>query len=225
MTERRYDDDEIAAIFLAAAEGPQTAPVPVRRDEGLTLADLQEIGREVGIAPESVARAAHSLARRGQAASQTFLGLPIGVERTIALDRRLSDEEWEHLVVELRQVFGAGGTVRSDGSLRQWTNGNLQALLEPTATGHRLRLRTIKGDARAWMNAGLATVGASAAVAIASATGAQLSQAVPGIVLLLTLGVGMFANAALQLPTWARLRGRQMDAITASLDTPAAPPP
>jgi hypothetical protein len=225
MTDRRYNDDEIAAIFLSAAEGPQTPPVHMPRDEGLTLADLQEVGREVGIAPEAVAHAAQSLAPRGQAASQTFLGLPIGVERTIALNRRLTDEEWEHLVVELRQVFGARGTVRSDGSLRQWTNGNLQALLEPTATGHRLRLRTVKGDARASMSAGLATVGVSAAVAIASAAGAQLGHAVPGIALLLALGVGMFANGALRLPNWARLRRRQMEAITAGLAIPAGPPP
>lgn len=225
MTDRRYNDDEIAAIFLSAAEGPQTPPVRVPRDEGLTLADLQEIGREVGIPPEAVAQAAQSLAPRGQAASQTFLGLPIGVERSIALNRRLTDEEWEHLVVELRQVFDARGTVRSDGSLRQWTNGNLQALLEPTATGHRLCLRTVKGDARASMSAGLATVGVSAAVAIASAAGGQLGHAVPGIVLLLALGVGMFANGALRLPNWARLRRRQMEAITAGLAITAGSPP
>ena len=223
MTERRYNDEEVAAIFLTAAESPQTAPVQTPRNEGLTLADLQEIGREVGIAPDAVALAAQSLELRRQAVARTFLGLPIGVERTVALNRWLTDAEWEQLVIELREVFRARGTVRSYGSLRQWTNGNLQALLEPTANGHRLRLGTVKGDARTGMASGLAIVGVAGAVAIAS--GGHLASAVPGIALLLIAGLGIFANSAFRLPSWARLRGRQMEAIAARLALPAGPPP
>jgi hypothetical protein len=225
MTDRRYNDEEVAAIFLTAAENPGTAPVQTPRNEGLTLADLQEIGREVGIAPDAVALAAQSLELRRQAVARTFLGLPIGVERTVPLNRWLTDGEWEQLVVELREVFRARGTVRSYGSLRQWTNGNLQALLEPTATGHRLRLGTVKGDARTGMAGGLAIIGVSAAVAIAGAVGGQFAPAVPGIALLLVTGLGLFANSALRLPSWARLRGRQMEAIAARLALPAGPPP
>ena len=123
MSDRRYDDEEVAAIFLKAAEGPQTPPLQLPRDEGLTLADLQDIGREVGIPPEAVAQAAQSVDLGPRGASQTFLGLPIGVERTIPLNRWLTEGEWEHLVVELREVFNARGTVSSSGSFRQWTNG------------------------------------------------------------------------------------------------------
>ena len=87
--------------------------------------------------------------------------------------------------------------MKAYGSLRQWTNGNLQALLEPTATGHRLRLGTLKGNARASMAAGLATVGVSAAVSIASAVSGDFGRAVPGVALLFVAGLGMFANGAL----------------------------
>jgi hypothetical protein len=225
MTDRRYNDEEVAAIFLAAAEGPQTPPLHRPREEGLTLTDLQEIGREVGIPPDAVAQAAQSLDLRGQAVSRTFLGLPIGVERTVALNRWLTDDEWEYLVVELREVFKARGTVKSYGSLRQWTNGNLHALLEPTPTGHRLRLGTIKGNARASMTAGLATVGVAAAVTVAVAVAGDVGGAMPGIAFLLVAGLGMFANGALRLRSWARLRGRQMEGITARLALPPAPPP
>src|SRR6266511_889475 len=81
MADRRYNDEEVAAIFLAAAEGPQTPPLDLPRDKGLSLTDLQEIVREVGISPDAVAQAAQSLDLRGRAVSRTFLGLPIGVER------------------------------------------------------------------------------------------------------------------------------------------------
>ena len=91
MSDRRYDDEETAAIFLTAAENPQAAPPHAPRNEGLTLADLQDIGREVGIPPEAVALAAQSLELRRQAVTRSFLGLPIGVERTVALNRWLTD--------------------------------------------------------------------------------------------------------------------------------------
>src|SRR5215510_8351363 len=169
MPERRYTDTEIAAIFRAAADGPQPPAREVPRDEGLTLADLQTIGREVGIAPDAVAQAAHALDVRVGAQSRTFLGLPIGVARTVNLNRRLTDEEWERLVVQLREVFNARGVTRSDGSLRQWTNGNLQVLLEPTGSGHRLRFGTVNGGARASITTGLAMFAVAGVVAISDA--------------------------------------------------------
>src|SRR5882762_334700 len=220
MAERRYDDKEIAAIFRAAAEGHDSPPREVPSAEGLTLTDLQAIGREVDISPAVVAQAARALDIRQGAASRTWFGLPIGVARTVNLNRRLTDQEWEQLVVQLREVFNARGTTRSDGSLRQWTNGNLQVLLEPTDTGHRLRFRTLHGAARASIGAGFAALAVAASVAMASAIGGHLGDATPGIALLSITGVGMIASGALRLPRWARLRGRQMEALAARVAGP-----
>jgi len=218
MAERRYNDKEIAAIFRAAAEeGSQSPQREVARDEGLTLAELQAIGSEVGIPSDAVAQAARAVDVRLGAASRTFLGLPIGVARTVNLHRRLTDAEWERLVVQLREVFNARGRTRSDGSLRQWTNGNLQVLLEPTETGDRLRFGTLHGGARASIGAGIATLGVTAAVAISSALGGTLVDAIPGIALLFAAGVGLIASGALRLPRWARLRERQMEALAARI--------
>jgi len=220
MADRRYNDKEIAAIFRAATEGPPGPQPDVPREEGLTLADLQAIGREVGIPSDAVARAAQALDVGRGARSRTLLGLPIGVARTVNLNRRLTDGEWERLVVQLREVFDARGTTRSDGSFRQWTNGNLQVLLEPTETGHRLRFRTVHGAARAYIGAGVAALGVTASVAIATGISGHLGDAVPGILFLLTVGIGMIASGALRLPRWARLRGRQMEALAAEVANP-----
>jgi hypothetical protein len=139
------------------------------------------------------------------------------VARTVNLNRRLTDHEWEQLVVQLRDVFNAQGATRSDGSFRQWTNGNLQVLLEPTGTGHRLRFRTVHGAARASIGAGLAALGVTATVALATAVSGHLGDAMSGIVFLFAAGVGMILNGAIRLPGWARLRGRQMDALAAQM--------
>ncbi len=217
MTERRYSEEEVAAIFERAAEAQQTARRQLPPGEGMTLADLQAIGSEVGIPPELVSQAARSIDRAGRASSRRFLGLPLGVGRTIDLGHPLSDGEWERLVVDLRETFDARGAVRVDGSFRQWTNGNLQALVEPTSTGHRVRLQTVKGDARAMISGGLGLLGFAAAVLIAGAVGGNLGGQVAGSAFLSTIGLGLFGIGALRLPGWARLRRRQMEGVAARL--------
>src|SRR5438034_10894930 len=102
MADRRYNDKEMAAIFRAATEGPQSPQRDVPTEEGLTLTDLQAIGREVGISPAAVAQAAQALDIRQGAAARTFLALPIGVARTVNLTRRLTARAWEHVAAKLR---------------------------------------------------------------------------------------------------------------------------
>lgn len=227
MTERRYTEDEIAAIFGRAAEAQHTGRRELPPAEGMTLADLQEIGRDVGLPPELVAQAARSLDQGGRPASRTVLGLPIGVGRTIELGRKLTDEEWERLVVDLRETFDARGNVRYDGPFRQWTNGNLQALLEPTPTGHRLRLRTVKGSARNLMSGGVALVGIAAALTVTSVLTGGITDLGAVLVQLSVLGAGLFGIGALSLPRWARQRREQMDGIAErlALATQADRPP
>jgi hypothetical protein len=146
MSERRYTDEEVAAIFERAAETAHTAlPVPAV-GKGMTLAALQEIGRGVGISPVLISHAARTLETAGKPTSRR-------VGRTVEFDRPLSDSDWERLIADLRETFEARGMVRYDGPFRQWTNGNLQALAEPTPSGHRLRLQTVKGNSRALMTA------------------------------------------------------------------------
>ena len=159
------------------------------------------------------------------AAARMFLGLPIGVSRTVQLNRRLSDEEWERFVVQLREVFNARGRTRSDGALRQWTNGNLQVLLEPADTGHRLRFGTVHGAASASIAAGIATLGVAAVTAAVTAFSGTLGEALYGIGFMALMGTGMIASGALRLPRWARLRSRQMEALAAQAATPPAIPP
>jgi hypothetical protein len=218
MTERQYNDDEVAAIFRAATEGSESTPLAGGHGQGLTLRDLQAIAREVDITPEAISRAAQSLdSARVPAVSQTFLGLPIGVQRTVALPRQLTDAEWELLVVELRQVFGARGNVRAQGSLREWNNGNLHVLLEPTPSGYQLRMRTFKGDARASVVLGALTLVMSAVVAVMVGAHGTLAAAAPGIAAMAAIGAGFVGTGALRLPSWARLRRQQMDGIAERL--------
>lgn len=223
MTDRRYSDEEVAAIFAKAVEAEAPQIEPAVRTGGLSLADLQDIGRDVGIAPDVVARAAQLVEAGEPASARTMLGFPIAVERTVMLNRRLTDAEWELLVVKLRDAFDARGRVSAYGSFRQWTNGNLQALLEPTETGHRLRLRTRKASAQFNVRIGLAMFGMSALVVMASALQGQLAGAVPGATVLAAMGGAIIAGGLLPLRQWARTRSRQMEAIAEEVGQPLLP--
>lgn len=213
MTERRYSEEEVAAIFERATDDEQG---PGAAKDGMTLAQLQEIGSEVGIEPVRIARAALALEKTEVPITQRFLGLPVGVQHTIELDRTLSESEWEQLVVDLRQTFQARGVLRSDGTLRQWTNGNLQALLEPTATGQRVRLRTSKGNARAQLAATLMLLGSGSLFLALAPSGAGAGKAVA---IVAAAAVGLFTLRAIGWPAWARRRKEQMAEIAARLTT------
>jgi hypothetical protein len=220
MSERRFTEDEVAEILKYAAEEQDSGRSLTAPHNGLTLAELNEIGREVGISPEAMQQAVRRIEPAIQP-TRTFLGFPIGVARTVDIDHKLSDDEWDRLVAQLRETFDARGVVRHEGSLRSWTNGNLQVLLEPTATGQRLRMKTVKGNARGLIGGGIAVSAFGATLlTIAAATGVLHDVGlVASIGTTIAAGMGMFAASALRLPRWARLRQRQMDDIAARVIT------
>jgi hypothetical protein len=218
MGERRYTEEEVAQIIQRAVENQQSPKRQLVPVEGLTLTELQEIGREVGISPELVREAAKALDAPPQRGSRRWLGLPIGVSRTIELDRKLSESEWERLVVDLRETFDARGSVRSEGNFKQWTNGNLQALVEPIGAGDRVRLRTIKGNMRNVIRGGLTLLGGSGVIAFINAlTGNVQTDDLETLGILALTGLAMLTVPAFVLPSWARERRLQMDEIAARL--------
>lgn len=220
MTERRYDEEETAAIFARASEAPPSEPKQLANKTGWTLTELQAIGREAGLAPDEVAAAARAIDRPLQPVAPRLLGIPIGVGRTVQLDRRMTDAEWERLVVLLRETFDARGQLRVDGSLRQWTNGNLQVLVEPTASGDRIRLRTRNASAQS-----LLTIGATVLSVSTLTTAIGLLRgtlAVPGELLemlpVALMGAGSIVAGWWRLRSWAPTRLQQMDDIAQRLE-------
>jgi hypothetical protein len=170
-----------------------------------------------------VAQAARSLDQPSQPATPVFLGIPLGAARTIRLERRLTDDEWERLVVDLRETFNARGVIRAEGSFRSWSNGNLQVLLEPDGEGQRVRFRTIRGNSRTFMFFGLGMIGIAGVTYLATMlTGAAVSADITDLWTIGLLGAGLFAVGALPLPRWAKLRRQQMDQLAERLlSTPA----
>jgi len=225
MTERRFSEAEVAQIFERATS--VHAVQVTSNTAGMTLAELQSIGQEVGIPPEQITRAALSLRPSEAKPTQRFLGMTTGVAHTVHLSRKLTDEEWERFVAEVRETFNAQGTMTSEGSLKQWSNGNLRVLLEPTDAGHRVRFKTVKGDAPGTLGGGLVITG----VAVIGEMTAVLTGAAHDVGLLASfgflgaMGIAAAATTALRLPRWARTRKAQMEELGARVSAMALKPP
>ena len=216
--ERRYQDEEVQAIFAAAAEVPaQSGDREVAPSPGLTLSDLRAIGAEVGIPAERIDAAARALERPGARVvpRRRFLGTPVSVGRVVDLPRAPTDREWGILLSELRQTFRARGRTETHGELREWTNGNLHAFLEPTDSGYRLRLGSTKGDALGLMALGTGMLGFGLVLGASMLLLGQVHDGLiaPGV--LTGMGGAAYGGGVARLSTWARKRERQMEHIAA----------
>lgn len=217
MADRRYSDDEISEIFRRATEVQERAPQQQQLppSEGMSLTELQSIGREAGIAPELVAQAARELDQPATPRVSSLLGIPTGVARTVRLERRLTDDEWDALVVRLRETFEARGLITVQGSFRTWSNGNLHVLVEPSGDGQLVRFRTTHGRARGYIVGGLILASITGVSMAAAATAGLdvLNNAIDSFGSLFLIGGALFGAGLLQLPRWRKIRRLQMDEV------------
>jgi hypothetical protein len=217
---RTYDDDEVREIFSLAAEtrDQDTASARTEDRSGLTLPELKEIGREVGLKPDRIAEAAALFDARLEALPRrTFLGGPTGVHRTVELPRELTDREWEALAGELRETFDARGRVISRGSAREWTDGEVHAFLEPSGSGHRLRLYARTFPLTVAAGAGAFGVFAGLLALLTSALDEVTFGPVMEVVLplmLVLIGAGAIGMNVLRLRRWADDRERRMEHVS-----------
>jgi len=213
--ERRYQDHEVREI-LDLAIGQEDASVPsLPASDGLTLRDLQDVGREVGLSSNRITAAVAAFEGRGESIPRTTtLGLPTSVGSVVSLPRRPTDLEWERLIAELRTTFGGKGEVTSHGSLREWSYGTLHAFLEPAENGYRLRLVDSRAAA---LGVGFLFGGFLLAFSLLILL-VLLGKDDPGSRLFVPLffslgGSGIIALSTMALPRWAREQEKRMEHI------------
>lgn len=212
--ERRYQDHEVRQI-LELAIGQDEAPAHTRpAGEGLTLVQLQDVGREVGVPPSRMAQAVATFEARGEVVPRgKALGLPVSVGHVVPLPRNLTDREWELVVAKLRTTFGVKGEATSQGGLREWSHGSLHAFVEPTETGYRLRLADTNAGAMVAMLGGGAFLSFAALIFIVllGKVDPGFKFVVPGFFSL--IGGGLLGGSVRMLPRWARQAEARMEEL------------
>ena len=212
--ERRYVDEEVEEIFRTATKLDRS-PRTRSSSDGLTLGELQEIGREVGVLPERIADAASALDRRRSALpARTDFGMPITVTRSVDVARPPTNREWDLLVGEFRETFHATGTDVSRGELRGWINGNLHAYVEPTESGYRFRVGTLKEGAVQLNRMAIGGLLLGLIMLVLMLVTGDVAENFVVALMFGAMGAATFGYNALALPRWAAEREEQMEYLT-----------
>ncbi len=216
-SERRFNEQEIVAIFKEAAD-LESSGAKIPQHDGLTLEEISEIGQEAGIAPELILRAAVTIDRKAKTPPPIkFMGMPISAARTIELPGPFSDEDWNTLVADLHDTVQGTGRISRNGALRQWHYGSLELIVEPMKSGHRLRIKSVNETSRFLVPLGMifTLMGLFFILMLAlkgdfpSATAKSLFVSMFALI-----GLGTLGAAAFKIPRWQAKQEHLLNAIT-----------
>ncbi|WP_412068827.1 hypothetical protein [Rubrivirga sp. IMCC43871] len=185
MADRTYSEREVADLIGRAVERQQEAATP-HAEVGLTLAEVERIGRETGIDPTHLRAAAAEMDAAGRTLSRQsgHTNTHVTVERWV--DASLTPEGWEDIVARLEAEIGLDtalthpGTVQQVGNAYEWSHTSglgirTTVTASPRDGRTRLRLRQLVGSAGVRTEGviyGLAIAVVAAFIATAAASGA-----------------------------------------------------
>jgi len=125
--DRKYTDEQMALILRRAGD------LQTQRDDGRhTLAEIQEIARQVGLDPALVAHAAAGLPRTAAVLPAASSSLVQTVETVIP--QRVTTEQMGRLVDAVRRASGAQGTSRQVFDSVEWRWGSENELVDLRVT-------------------------------------------------------------------------------------------
>ena len=216
--DRRFTDREMKLIFQRAGE----ADVSAQGDQGHTLAELQEIARQVGLDPADVARAASTIS--APQASNRWLGAPVRFHASRTLDTKLTDDEIAEIAHRLREATGLHGELRVVPGGAEWRARSAAGLIvvdfTAKGTGTRIDLMIARLDEAllTFMGAEFVGIVTGVAAGIAAVSGfdiAPLSGVAVGAIA--AIGVGWAGTRMLWSRAARRWAGRTnalMESIT-----------
>lgn len=118
MTEPRYSEKEVREILARAVEDRGSRAL--NSAEGLTLAELKEVGAEVGIDGASLERAALAVRNTAPNRYAGIIGAPTSLEvnRSVPID--LDPEIMPDLVAVIRRGMGRSGELAEVHGMVEW---------------------------------------------------------------------------------------------------------
>ena len=196
MTERRYDDEEAAQIFLRAMERSEAGAGSLAVGaEGLSLAQLKQIAGEVGIDAVAVEAVARELDMEAQVRPVPLLGTPVAPQYEVVIDGEITSDAYPELIAAIRQVMGRRGVTDTPFGVLEWrardANGGRYVSVQSKDGQTRLRVFGNFRDATWTHLSGVGSAGGLAALLTLKST---------GLAALLGLGVAPIVAAAAVIP-------------------------
>ncbi|MCI0434380.1 MAG: hypothetical protein L0271_12190 [Gemmatimonadetes bacterium] len=111
MNERRYGEREVAFILERAARAGHTRALRPGEPQGLTLAQLKDIGHEVGISAGAIEDAALALEQSSSERPVPLLGTPVAPQYEKWIRYEIRPEDREDVLLAIRRRMGRHGIV------------------------------------------------------------------------------------------------------------------
>jgi hypothetical protein len=127
---RRYTDQEVALVLKRAAELEERRTLSGAK--GLTLEELREIAREVGLSPETIDEAVTSIAGSRRRRSGGWLGGALSAKVVRGVPGRLNEADLRQLVRLVEERLDATGTVTEALGTVRWTGAPQGDRFDPT---------------------------------------------------------------------------------------------
>jgi len=214
VTERRYNEDEVALILRNAVDAG-TEDVPAAASKGLSLSELKEIGAEVGIDAARLEAAATALDRRDVAQTGTVLRIPATMQLERVVGVRLEKDQLPRLLDVIRQELARQGIVEEVLGGFEWKArggmGGRYVSIRPEGEQTRIRVLGNFRDSVMAMTLGVGPIAAAGTGALAAALGA----ATP----LLILPIAIAGAAAVSLGPLRYMLNRERHSLDRVLDS------
>ncbi|MGE0555313.1 MAG: hypothetical protein AB7R55_17930 [Gemmatimonadales bacterium] len=222
---RRFTDQEVALVLKRAAEAEERRALSSAK--GLTLAELQDIAREVGLSPEAIEEAVTGLATRRRSQAPELLGAPLGAKVARGVPGQLDQEALRQLIRVVEDRLDATGTVTDALGTVRWTRAphgdrfeaTTQVSISQAANETQIHVtQRYPGRLRAILHLLPGAWGAMIGGAVAAST-----VTVPGAGIALALGsaaLGIGIGRAIW-QTIARRATARVDSLSADLETAA----
>lgn len=133
-----YSEKEIGTILKRAAELSMSEAAS--NAGGLSLEELQQIGREAGLDPDLILKAASELERHTPPREKNLFGGPIRYANDFILEGEIDGATWEEMIAAIRNSFKDPGVVSIRENVFEWTSqgetekAQVTALLSPGKT-------------------------------------------------------------------------------------------
>lgn len=214
MTERRYTDHEADLILRRAAES-EASGLPARRD-GLTLSELKEVAREVGIDTGSVEAVAQGFDTSPTFRPHPLLGSPVAPQLERHVRVRVTPEDYPRVVLAIRRAMGRQGLLSTEMDGLEWrardATGARYVSVRPEGDRTLIRiLGNYRDGAMAWFTVGGMTGGMATLVLLKTS----------GMLAALGLGAAPLVALAAYLPArwlWRRQFRSEEATLRATLE-------
>lgn len=214
MTERRYDEKEVALILRNAAESRVGG-------EGLSLRELKQIAAEVGIDPAAVEAAAGAIDRREASVPSPLLGTPVTSQFEQSIEAPFEGVDQSELVLAVRRALGRHGVVEHDPNGVEWrardaSGGRYVSVLRRGPKTLVRVLGNFREGAVAWVVAG-GTMTWVATLLMLKGAGVLTPGLGKGLGVLAAMGVGYLGGRLLWRWRYRQERHRLQAALEAAV--------